>query len=384
MIPLRNLKRFAGKTLRQPGYAWRVFTRRLKANLCYLASKGTSSPPESITLFLTHRCNLRCIMCGQWGEGGVTRQQSAQYVRQELSSQELRSIIEDVSSFKPNITLFGGEPLLHPGCIEAIKHIKQKAMHCLMITNGSMIEDSAEEIAGSGLDELNVSLDGNASLHDQIRGMPGLFERIMRGLKKVKAAKESLKTKKPLVNLQCTINRLNYKFLEQMTQVAGDAGADSLTYHNLIFIEKELIERQKKFNEELGCDSLDWEGFISKPGIDPVILHEKIQQILSAKYAFNVDFYPNFSYKELLAYYQDPGYKPAGYSGRCLSPWIAAYIFPDGEVRPCLNFSYSFGNLKEEKFLKVWNGDDAIKFRLALRANKSFPVCARCTELYRY
>jgi radical SAM protein with 4Fe4S-binding SPASM domain len=385
MIPWRNLRRFFYKAIKQPGYAFGVFIKRLKAYCYYRLDRGRSSYPEAVTLFLTHRCNLHCQMCGQWQEGGVTKKQSAQYIQTELSLNDLISIINDLSSFRPNITLFGGEPLLYPDCLKIIKYIKQRGMHCLIISNGSLLKDVAEEIVDNGLDELNVSLDGDAKLHNRIRGMPGLFEKIIEGLKQINYFKLKKNKKKPLINLQCTINKENYQHLEQLIDVANETEATSLTFHNLIFIKQEVLNKQKEYDKLLGCTSSDWEGFMFEPGIEQGLLYEKIKNIMSGNYRFSVDFYPNFSHKSLMQYYQNPAYYiPSGYPCRCLSPWMVAYIFPDGKVKPCLNSTYFYGNIKNNNFREIWNSKEAITFRRLLKKKQIFPVCVRCTELYRY
>jgi len=384
MIPLRNMRRFVRKARRQPLYAAGVFARRARSYAWYRFGRGRSSPPEAITLFLTRRCNLKCRMCGQWGREGIAKKQSSQYITTELGLDELQRLIEGVSSFRPNITLFGGEPLLHRGCIALIRYIKERHMHCLMITNGFLIEEAAGAIVAAGLDEINVSIDGDAALHDEIRGMPGLFDTIMRGLKKLDAAKRALNKKRPYVNLQCTMTRDNYRFLDRMIGVAREASADSLTFHNLIFLDKTLLERQKAYDAVLGCGSQDWEGFAFEPEIDPDTLYEHISGVLAGAYPFNVDVYPNFSLKGIREYYAHPSSMPAGYPARCLSPWMVAYIFPDGEVRPCLNLDYSYGNIKRAPLGALWNNERAVRFRAMLKQNKIFPVCPRCTELYRY
>lgn len=384
MIPLRNFSRFMSKASKQPGYAFFVAAKRARAQYFYHFGKGRSSSPESITFFLTHRCNLRCKMCGQWGEGGITGKQSQQHIQQQSSLEQLKGIVDDIARFKPSVTLFGGEPLLFAGISELISHIKRKGLHCLVITNGSLLEEMAEEIVKSGLDELNISLDGAGALHDEIRGMPGLFSKIVKGINKVQASKAIGHKDKPLINLQCTITKYNYQQLEQMLDVAKDVRADSLTYHNLIFIEQAAIDRQKAIDESLGCSSSDWQGFVFEPGIDPQALDELRRQLLGAKHGFPVDFYPNFTCAELEEYYRDPCYSPLAGRARCLSPWLVAYVFPDGEVRPCLNCSYSFGNVLREKFMKLWNGGQAVKYRRLLKEKGTFPVCSRCTELNRY
>jgi len=383
-MPWRNLKRFFCKFFKQPLYALDVLTKRAKAYLFYTFKNGRSSNPEAITLFLTHCCNLQCKMCGQWGEGGVTKKMSAASIGQLLPLDLLKQLIDDVAFFKPNITLFGGEPLLYPECIELVRYIKAKNMHVLMITNGSILVKVAEQLIDAGLDELNVSLDGASKLHDQIRGMPGVFSIITDGLKLVNKYKKEKGFKKPLINLQCTITKYNYEHLEQLLSVAKEVEADSLTFHNLIFLDNNLIDKQKKYDEILQCSSADWKGFVFDPEIDPDKLFEKIKTIQSKNHGFSVDFYPNLSQQGLKEYYQNPSYLPQGYPRRCLSPWIVAYVFPDGEVRPCLNSSYSFGNITNSKFRDVWNKDAAVKYRKMLKQNKIFSVCVRCTELYRY
>ena len=374
MIPFINAKRFLYKSLRQPSYAFYVLSKRAAAYLSYWTRSGRSSYPESVTLFLTHRCNMRCRMCGQMHHTGP-----------ELSLDNLKAIIDDLSSFRPNITLFGGEPMLHEGCADLIKYIKAKGMHCLMITNALLLEDHAKEIVDSGLDELNVSLDGNAEVHDAIRTLPGAFNKIMAGLKKIHSLKCETNSAKPLVNLQCTVSKYNYKNLESLLDVALEASADSLTFHNLIFLDRNTLERQKECDAILGCASADWEGFVFESEIDPQVLYEKIKKILSSKQPFALDFYPNFPRRALIGYYGNSKSGLAGSSSKaCFSPWIAAYIFPDGEVKPCLNFSYSFGNAIKERFTDLWNNDKAVKFRSFLKKRKAFPACCRCTELFRY
>jgi len=301
---------------------------------------------------------------------------------QELSNSRIRGVVDDIAKFRANVTLFGGEPLLFPGCVDLIGYIKNKGLHCLMITNGSLLERYAEGIVDAGLDELNLSLDGGGALHDQIRGMPGLFDRILAGVKKVNYFKAVKARSKPLVNLQCTITRYNYHSLEQLLDAAAAMKADSLTYHNLIFLNRDILSRQSAVDAALGNSSKNWEGFLSDPEIDPLALFDKIRSIKAGSYAFSVDFYPNFSEEELKRYYREADYRPAGC--RCQSPWVVAYVFPDGEVRPCLNFTYSFGNVQAEALSRIWNGRKAILYRRQLKSAGIFPVCCRCTELYRY
>jgi len=384
MIPLRNSKRFLSKTLRQPGYAVRVALRRLRAYAAYKRGDGVSSPPEAITFFLTRLCNLRCRMCGQWGDQGVTKKEGGDGLRNVLSADAVCRALGEVRALRPNITLFGGEPFLHPEILRIMTAVKESGLHGLVITNGTLLDRFAREVVEMGWDELNISVDGDKALHEEIRGLPGVFDKITSGIGMVNAAKRKMRRKTPLINLQCTISKYNYERLEVLLDVARQAQADSLTFHHLIFLGNKVLEEHKRVDQMLGCSSRDWEGFAFEPGIDPKRLFEKMSDVLSRPAPFSVDFYPNLSEQGLAEYYLRPDYMPSEYAPRCVSPWVCAYVFPDGSMRPCLNCSFTFGNINETGFMKAWNSPEALRYRRELKKEGIFPACRRCTDLYRY
>lgn len=386
MIPLRNFRRFFRKTLEQPFYAVKVGIKRVIAYFYYDFFKGKAPMPESITIFLTHKCNLRCKMCGQWGDKGVTKTSGTDTLKQELLFDDLKKIIDHLETVKSNITLFGGEPFIYKNILPLIEYIKSKNLHCLVITNGSLLKPIAERIVLSGLDELNLSLDGNKKTHDEIRGVEGLFDRIYEGAAEINLYKEKHNLKKPLINLQCTISKDNFFKIEEMIDTAKSLKVNSLTFHHLIFLNDDIFNNHQQFmdNNLPGTNSANWKGFIFEHGIDIPALINKINSIKKIKTDFFVNFFPNLTEQEISEYYTKPDYLPKSYEPRCISPWVAAYIFPDGEVRPCLNLSYSFGNLMKNSLKTVWNSDKAVLYRKTLKKHKLFPACIRCTELFRY
>jgi MoaA/NifB/PqqE/SkfB family radical SAM enzyme len=385
MLFKNKLRRIFYKFIKQPGYAFTVLGRRMLCYFSYYLGNGKSLPPESITIFLTQHCNLNCHMCGQWGRRGVNLGANSRNLEEELSFEQLGHFIEEVAAFKPNITLFGGEPLLYKGgCVRLINFIKKYNLHCLMITNGSLIKENAQELVLSKLDELNISLDGTALVHDKIRNQAGLFERIISGIEKINHFKSRHCLKKPLVSLQCTINAENYKFIDEILPIARKLKVDSVTFHNLIFVNQQMLESQHEYDRLLNANSKAWEGFLFTHGLDLQVLEQKIKSIFSSARGLNVDLYPNFSSLALKEYYRNPQKVPRGFYSSCISPWIATYLFCDGQIKPCLNSSYSFGNIKNTSFAEIWNSQPAVNFRRVLRKNKIFPVCPKCTELYRY
>jgi MoaA/NifB/PqqE/SkfB family radical SAM enzyme len=385
MIPFRNIKRAFYKTLSEPQYGYQAFKRRFLSYLTYKFFNGYSSYPETISLFLTYRCNLRCKMCGQWGEGGVSRGYTESVLRQELSFEDIKGVIDDVKSFKPNITLFGGEPLLHKDWIKIVKYIKSAGLRCNIITNGILLSNNAHDIVNIGVDEIIFSLDGSRDTHDKIRGAKGVFNRAYEGLRKIKDLK--IKNKKPHINIASTIFEENYHELDKMVDIASSIGAKSITFHHLIFISKEIYkETEEIFNREFNSSILDWSGFIREnlPNIDIELLIDKIREVKNKKTEIDISFYPNFKEEEIRNYYSKFYFTPSSYKCRCISPWMVSYIFPDGSLREFHSVNYPLGNIKKERFKKIWNGDKYKNFRKMVKKIKKFSVCSRCTEFYRY
>ncbi|MFH1996224.1 MAG: radical SAM protein [Candidatus Omnitrophota bacterium] len=387
MIPFRNLKRVMIKSIMQPGYALKVFAKRLAAFVSYSIFDGSSTLPEAVTLFLTHRCNLRCKMCGQWGDVGASKKAETALIREELPLSVYEKLIREIAPFRPNITLFGGEPLLYSGCVDLIRRVKAKKMHCCMITNATLLPRYAGEIVATGLDELNISLDGPEAKHDEIRGIPGMYQQIREGVESVQRAKKMRGSSKPFINIEFTITQYNYELMPAMIDAARSFEANSLNFHHLVFVDQAMLDAHEKvFYPLFQCSSDDWKGFLLSgvEKIDTKKLSACIADVKSRRAEFLINVYPNLTPGETAEYYADPARIPAGYARRCLSPWMVAYVFPDGNIRPCLNFSYSPGNVRDDSFTGVWNNAEYKKFRSALKKRGVFPACSRCTELYRY
>lgn len=387
MIRLRNLKRNLAKSIPQPGYAWKAFKHRLLSYLTYTIHDGYSHYPETVDLFLTYRCNLRCKMCGQWGSSGTSREMSPEELKDELSLDEIDKIINDIKTFKPNVTLFGGEPLLYSNWEKVVSRIKEEGMRCNMITNGILLEKYADSIVSLGVDEIIFSLDGPREVHDKVRGAKGTFDRASKGLKLIRDIKKKSGRNKPVVNISSTIFEINYKHLDVLISIAEELMASAITFHHLIFLSKEMYRQHNKiFKDYYGVVCKDWKGFVrdSLPDINVDLLIRKIEEISKKKSEVKVAFYPNLTNKEIRRYYSEFDFVSSSYSKRCLSPWMVSYIFPNGAVRPCQSLNFTPGNVKKESFRKIWNNEKYMQFRKITKKEKRYPVCTRCTELYRF
>ncbi|MBN1573283.1 MAG: radical SAM protein [Deltaproteobacteria bacterium] len=386
MIPIRNIGRALKKAKEFPGYALKALIQRSRSGLSYFLFRGRSAPPETVSLLLTYRCNLRCKMCGQWGETGSSKFYTPEVLREELDVKEVGVLVDHLKrayAFPPAITLFGGEPLLYSGIIEVIERIKKNGMRLNIITNATLLKKYAKDLVRAKLDEIIFSLDGPPDVHDMVRGRKGVFDDAKEGFLILDEEKRRLKTTRPVVNVNSTIFDFNYLAIPETVKSARSLGAREVTFHHLIFIDGgRLKSHNMEMREQYGCESHDWAGFVlgRLPAIDTKLLREKLNEAKS----MGATVYPNLTDDEIEVYYTNFTFSPRSYSGRCKSPWMVAYIFPDGTVRPCLSLGVKIGNIRERPFAEIWNDHLYRRFRRRVKERGRFDVCDRCTELYRF
>jgi MoaA/NifB/PqqE/SkfB family radical SAM enzyme len=387
MLPLKNIKRIVAKASQQPGYALHAARMRILSALSYRFRDGRSALPETISLLLTYRCNLHCQMCGQWGERGSLKSLPSAVTKKYMELPLIERLIKEVRSFRPTITLFGGEPLLHPQWEEVVKLIKGAGLRCNMISNGILLKRKAEEAVRLGLDEIIFSLDGPAEVHDRIRGGKGVFGRASEGFQHLERVKKKYGKKRPTVNVNTVIWEENQAILQEIVEQAARFGAQTITFHHLIFADHKAFDETEQITQAaLACGSPDWAGFImdEMPRIDPELLIKQKRLMERGKSAVPAFFYPNYTNDEIRAYYGSFSFLPASYKQRCLSPWMVAYVLPNGTVKPCLSLGFAMGDLHEASFKEIWNGELAVRFRRLLKERRYFPVCPRCTEFSRF
>lgn len=383
MISARNFRRNLRKAREFPLYAFRVLFQRARSTVSYYLGRGRSAPPETVSILLTFRCNLRCTMCGQWGEAGAALGYTDEVRRRSLSLGDIQTVVDGVRSFSPAITLFGGEPLLYKDIIGAVEIIKGARLRANIITNGTLLSRHAADLVRLGLDEIIFSLDGPPEIHDRVRNRAGVFRDAAEGFRLLAEAKKDLNSRKPVVNVNSTIFDFNYRRMQDTFDAARSLGAEEITFHHLIFISRPMYAAHRDLMVALfAMPSCDWEGFVVDrlPEIDADILVDGLREIRKR----GASVYPNLTDAEVRDYYGSFEFAPTSYTPSCMSPWMTAYIFPDGTIRPCLSNGMVMGNIRKEPFSAVWNGKRYVGYRREVKKRGRFPACARCTELYRF
>lgn len=346
-----------------------------------LIKKGvlTAPGPITVSINLTHLCNLRCRMCGQWRRKDV-------YRKEILPLEKLKELVDDVAQFHPKIYLWGGEPLLYPHFSELVRYLKEKKQYTIINTNGVLLKKYAAEMVDLRVDGLDISIDGPPEIHNEIRGVPRTFEKVIEGLKILGEHRRIPGQRRPMIKAISTISETNQDFLDETLEMLESTHLFDAAIFNLGWFttEKIGVATDRIFRKYLGCGSSSWNDFVGALGeVDSEKVASFMTRISShgRKGTLPVFFIPSITPKEVEEYYC----RPSSFMGRkaCLSPWISLEIRPDGNVTFCPDFpDYIIGNIKEDSFFEIWNGEKARKFRGLLVKKGLFPLCSRCCGLY--
>ena len=133
--------------------------------------------PFVLLHLITNRCMCQCASC-LWKHNDW----------EEVPTAELKRFYREAKAEGFVATaLSGGEPFLRQDLGELTRFIKEEAgMPILLFTTGWFLEARMDEVLPH-IAILMLSLDSaRAERHNEIRGLPGLFERLVRGVKLVK------------------------------------------------------------------------------------------------------------------------------------------------------------------------------------------------------
>ncbi|MBR4767465.1 MAG: radical SAM protein, partial [Lachnospiraceae bacterium] len=138
-------------------------------------------PELRILLFeITEKCNAACEQCGSRCDASK---------EEKLKKDEILSVLRDVKEhFGTGVMLnvTGGEPLLRKDLFEIMTEAHRMGFDWGMVTNGSLIDDRViDEMKRSGMKTVTVSIDGMKETHESLRHLPGSFDRIINGLRKL-------------------------------------------------------------------------------------------------------------------------------------------------------------------------------------------------------
>lgn len=268
---------------------------------------------------VTKACNLKCRHC--YRDAGT--KDSA-----ELSLKEAKGLLAEVAEAGFKIIIFsGGEPLLREDICELISFSSGLGLRPVLGTNGVLMNrEIIKKLKSAGLCRAGISLDSvEAKIHDDFRQKSGSWEATVEAMMICKD--EGLE-----FQAHTTVMRSNYAEIEKITDFVLRLGACA---HHIFFLVptgrgkdisdfllpqkdyqallKRIMKQQKEVSIEL------------KPVCAPQFV------LLAEKMGTNTRF------------------------GRgCLAGISYCCILPNGDVHPCPYLPISVGNVRWEKFSRIW------------------------------
>ena len=311
-----------------------------------------------LILYPHSRCNCRCVMCDIWKVDKV----------QEISVADLDRHAADIEALSVEWVVFsGGEPLMHSDLFRLCERLRGLGIRTTILSTGLLLEKHARRIVDF-VDDVIVSLDGPAEVHDRIRRIPRAFDLLARGVR----ALHRLAPGFP-VAARFTVQKQNFNRLCEAVRTAQELGLGSIS-----FLAADLTSTAfnrpggwpEERQAEVGLTAEEVEGLeeeieaMIRERTDEFILEtpEKLRRIVR-------HFRAHLGLVE-----------PA--SPHCNAPWVSAVVESDGTVRPCF-FHQPIGKLGEQSLREVLNGPRAVEFRKSLDIPQN-PTCQRCVcSLYR-
>ena len=188
--------------------------------------QGRSGLPVSLTLDLTRRCNLKCVMCEQnRHQPGNSTALSWYDPAREMPLAAWTNLLDQVSSFRPRVYITGGEPLIYSQIPELLREVKKRKLYLNLQTNGTFLNRVADLLVSEGVEIVTVSLDGPPEVHDRIRGVEGAFRRSREGIAALTEARGC--NASPLILINCAISRANLSSLDRMVPLALELGSST-------------------------------------------------------------------------------------------------------------------------------------------------------------
>src|SRR5258708_6349726 len=170
-----------------------------------------------IVILMPHSsCNCRCVMCDIWKGNHNLRQ---------LDESDIRGLLQTFRKYQTRqVVMSGGEALLNPHFFRFCEILKTQKIKITLLSTGLTVQRHAELLV-KWVDDIIVSLDGDESLHDTIRNLPGAF-------KKLKAGIQSIRSIDPHFQItgRSVIHRLNFRRWPEIIRAAKEIGLDSMSF----------------------------------------------------------------------------------------------------------------------------------------------------------
>ena len=266
---------------------------------------------------ITHRCNLRCEHCYQEDYTAFADRDALREVLDQYEAM-LRAC-----RFGGHINITGGEPLLHPDLFWLLEEARRRQMTTAVLTNGTLVGlQEARHMRASGVQYVQISLDGVPQTHDAIRGK-GSFDEAVRGV-------EALQSQGIFTSISFTAQRHNMGELKALAKLCERFGTDRLWFDRVVIPAGEDSEHLSLTTKEFQklCQTA---ARLNRRG---KVFCGRALQFLSCN--------------EKLIY-------------RCTAGTSLLALLADGTVMPCRRLPLIAGNVRESDLLTIYRDSPVLR-----------------------
>lgn len=176
--------------------------------------------PYKLGVEASSRCNLKCPLCPRTSD--LNRSVG------DMEFGRFKKMIDKMAPYLFQVRFHGlGEPTLNRRLAEMIEYAHKKGIFTNFHTNGHFLtEELINELISSGLDEINIALDGlTENIYGQYR-VGGSAEKVKEGIIRFCRIKKERNSKSPRVNLQFLVMSHNEHEIGALRTFAASAGVD--------------------------------------------------------------------------------------------------------------------------------------------------------------
>ena len=295
--------------------------------------------PFHMVWLATNACNARCLHCSS---------NSAGPSHDELTTKEAKSLIDElVECGVVDLGISGGEPLMRPGLFDIIEHAMRRDLSVGVGSNGTSITRCrAQKLAGLGIKRLQISLDGLAPQHEALRCWPGMYDRVLTGIRI--ALQEGLRT-----HVCCTITRFNIESLEAYAKFVFGLGVHRINFSRYV--------PTGRGSDLLDLGVIEWQSVV-----------RRVVEIRD-RYRGRMEIVSHLAQQILV----DEEVADMGAFIGCQAGIGQGCVTANGTVYPCVLLPIPLGNIRERPFADIWGTSPVIR---TLQARDSLVgACGACS-----
>jgi Fe-coproporphyrin III synthase len=303
------------------------------------------------TLYLTERCNSRCVTCDYWRHGRV-----------DMDLAAVKRLLPSLIRLQTRMVLIsGGEPLLNPEWPDIAQVLRAAGLKLWLLTSGLSLVKHARR-ATQLFDAITVSLDGtDRETYAAIRGLDA-FDNVCAGIQAAASAGA-------MVAVRVTVQRANFRQLPAFVKLARRSGAQQVSFLAVDVANPHAFGRVEDFSVNLAL------------GPEDLPVFEQILSDMDRDYVeeFRSGFIAESPRKlrHLHQYFSAVCGRGTYPPVRCNAPEFSAVVNSKGQVSPCFFITGPGDALWRDDLGAVLNSDSMIRLRGDIRAGAR-PECARC------